>query len=469
MWTWMNGSNTGFQSGVYGTMGVPDAANVPGSRWGSISWTDDSGNFWLFGGDGLDSGDSGGYLNDLWRYEPDTNMWTWMSGSDTKNQDGVNGTMGVPDAANMPGGGHFGSVSWIDASGNLWLFGGDFGQNDLWRYEPDSGLWTWMSGSDTFCQNGVYGTMGVPDAANVPEGRSNSVSWTDSTGNLWLFGGWDCNMSVYNDLWRYEVPPECETNNNCLDGQECIEGSCESIPDAPPAIDEGPFVANGTWPVLPTEPESPLILKKNYSVLWTFSDDYASCSEDCMHSAEYQVVGDSAWTALSVSSDAEAGYAYVELPVDALHNATTYAFRFTVTDCAGQAAQSDTYYFRVATSDAPPAITAGPFLAAGPWPTLPTSASRAIALNHNEYVLWTFSDDYASCAGLCTHRARYRNVDEVLWTWIPVSTDPDGEVYAYAELPVESLEPGTYMFYFDVRDCAGQRTYAPRVYYFKVE
>ena len=38
-------------------------------------------------------------------------------------------------------------------------------------------------------QAGVYGTKGVPAAANVPGARDESISWTDSTGNLWLFGG----------------------------------------------------------------------------------------------------------------------------------------------------------------------------------------------------------------------------------------------------------------------------------------
>ena len=67
---------------------------------------------------------------------------------------------------------------------------------------------------------------------------------------------------------------------------------CEVIPDDAPAIGDGPFVAAGTWPLLPTgSPENPTYLNKNYYVLWTFSDDFGSCSGDCTHSAEYQVPG----------------------------------------------------------------------------------------------------------------------------------------------------------------------------------
>jgi hypothetical protein len=178
-------------------------------------------------------------------------------------------------------------------------------------------------------------------------------------------------------------------------------------------------------------------------------------------------VGGSSWAPLT--ANAANGYAYVTLPVESLKNATTYAFRYSVTDCASQTTQSQTYYFRVAVTDAPPVITSAPFVAANTWPALTTMASNAVVLDQNSPVLWTFSDDYASCAGLCTHRARYRLVGDTAWTWITVSADPTGKKYAYTELPVEGLAAGTYHFWFDVRDCAGQLTKAPKIYYFKVE
>ena len=66
-----------------------------------------------------------------------------MSGSDQIDEAGVYGTKGVADAANVPGARND-SVSWIDASGDLWLFGGTVFDgidetmavlNDLWRYD----------------------------------------------------------------------------------------------------------------------------------------------------------------------------------------------------------------------------------------------------------------------------------------------------------------------------------------------
>jgi N-acetylneuraminic acid mutarotase len=209
-WTWMGGSNAGWQWGVYGTEGVASPTNVPGARIWSMSWTDKAGNFWLFGGY------SGGNLNDLWKYSG--GQWTWVSGSSLTGQAGVYGTLGVSSPANVPGARQQGTT-WVDAQGNLWLFGGSgldsTGQggqlNDLWRYSD--GEWTWMSGSNLASLNGnaspagVYGTMGVDAPGNVPGARWSALSWTDAQGNLWLFGGMGYDSVAapgeLNDLWKY--------------------------------------------------------------------------------------------------------------------------------------------------------------------------------------------------------------------------------------------------------------------------
>ncbi|MHB1953047.1 MAG: kelch repeat-containing protein [Sulfobacillus sp.] len=216
-WTWMSGANTLNAVGVYGTQGVPAASNVPGARYGAVSWTDSSGNLWLFGGFGNDSNMSDSDFNDLWEFNPTTKEWTWVSGANTGGATGVYGTQGVPAAANVPGA-RDSAVSWIDSSGNLWLFGGvdsagSFGPlNDLWKFNPSTSQWTWMGGSSTvpgwdLGQPGVYGTQGVPAATNVPGARQNAVSWTDSSGNLWLFGGLGADSTGFvgslNDLWEF--------------------------------------------------------------------------------------------------------------------------------------------------------------------------------------------------------------------------------------------------------------------------
>jgi hypothetical protein len=119
-----------------------------------------------------------------------------------------------------------------DASGALWLFGGygfdSFGNygylNDLWKFNPAlgaNGEWTWMGGSGIVgggdfysgvgsvgTYAGVYGTLGTEASTNTPGSRAWAVGWSDSSGNLWLFGGEGFDSTEtqgwLNDLWEYK-------------------------------------------------------------------------------------------------------------------------------------------------------------------------------------------------------------------------------------------------------------------------
>ena len=117
----------------------PSANNTPGARWAGVAWSDASGNAWLFGGNGKAS--SGfAILNDVWKFS--NGEWTWVNGSNVGNQSSTYGTAGTLAPGKTPSGREFLSY-WIDANGNLWLFGG-YGQvpgttgnlNDLWMYMP---------------------------------------------------------------------------------------------------------------------------------------------------------------------------------------------------------------------------------------------------------------------------------------------------------------------------------------------
>jgi hypothetical protein len=207
----------------YCNLGTPAAGNIPGSRKFATSWTDSSGNFWLFAGYGDDANTAQGWLNDLWKFNPATNLWAWIGGSSSVGsnggQPGVYGSLGTPASTNIPGGRQIGA-HWTDHSGNLWLFGGtglDAGGNygilnDLWEFNPAKNTWAWLGGSSTAGSNGgqpgVYGTLGIPAPGNLAGGRGSAASWIDSGGNFWLFGGngfgANSNQGDLNDLWEYQ-------------------------------------------------------------------------------------------------------------------------------------------------------------------------------------------------------------------------------------------------------------------------
>ena len=158
-WTWVGGSShlgvNGTVAGVYGTLGSLTAGSFPGSRNNGVAWTSKDGSLWLFGGYGGSTLAQFGALNDLWRYVPSTNQWAWMGGSSTTLQPGVYGQLGAPAPGNVPGA-RESAGAWVDNYGNFWLFGGNgyalAGQgdlNDLWKFDPTTNEWAWMSGSNS--------------------------------------------------------------------------------------------------------------------------------------------------------------------------------------------------------------------------------------------------------------------------------------------------------------------------------
>jgi hypothetical protein len=191
-WTWVSGSSSQGAKGVYS-----GGSAVPGGRVGANSWFDSSGNFWLFGGLAWDStGTTVGEMNDLWMFDTSTSEWTFKGGSTTANPVGTYGTKGSGDSTTFPGGRAW-ATSWLTPSGDVYILGGQrFGDgifNDLWKYS--GGIWTWVAPDMPTDPNpfvnelGLYGTQNVGDTANAPGSREQGMSWTDASGNLWLFGG----------------------------------------------------------------------------------------------------------------------------------------------------------------------------------------------------------------------------------------------------------------------------------------
>ena len=201
-WVWIAGDTTGNQNSVYGIKGVENATNTPGERSASVSWADNAGNLWLFGGGSTSS-------NDLWKYNIGSGKWTWMKGDTISNPTAVYGVKGVSAITNTPGKLRYYTTGWVDDSNNFWLFGGLTGNsrelNDLWKYEPATNQWTWVSGDSTLSNPGIYGIRGVSTSSNKPGARGRHTSIVDNNKNAWLFGGF-VGAGPVNDLWKYSTP-----------------------------------------------------------------------------------------------------------------------------------------------------------------------------------------------------------------------------------------------------------------------
>lgn len=196
-WSFVSGEQYGTNSnGVYDSIG-----ENPGARYYSSHWTDNAGNFWLFGGSGMGKfGTEEGRLNDLWKYDIVTKTWLFMSGSQYINPYGTYNTFQYP-------GGRIQSSHAVDREGNFWLYGGTgYGYTglrgtlaDLWRYNVSENKWSFVGGN-----NLPFVNTNLAASPIVAGSREFSSMWADKSGYLWLFGGY-YSPSTRNDLLAFDI------------------------------------------------------------------------------------------------------------------------------------------------------------------------------------------------------------------------------------------------------------------------
>ena len=181
-WTWVAGSNKANQYGTFGTQGKTASTNVISARSGAATWVDQSGNFWLFGGEGFDINNNYSYLNDMWTLNPQNGEATWVAGLAVGDAAGVGtlNTAGASPATNSPTGRAY-ATTWVDSNHVFWLFGGQtvnsssgsaYTLDDLWSYDPNAYNatthpnggkgWIWVSGTPNSNTKGSY-----PSAAGI--------------------------------------------------------------------------------------------------------------------------------------------------------------------------------------------------------------------------------------------------------------------------------------------------------------
>lgn len=149
------------------------AINSPNSdarmegRRNAATWCYDN-NMYIFGGKGENN-----RLNDLWKYEIDSNRWLWQPNS--------------PEQLTQ----RSGSASW-NIDGVLWLYGGrndskgEHSLDDMWEYHPTSRNWS------------KHNTDG-------PGNRYGATTWVhEEKSILYLYGGKSDKSTVHSDIWSFD-------------------------------------------------------------------------------------------------------------------------------------------------------------------------------------------------------------------------------------------------------------------------
>ena len=89
---------------------------------------------------------------------PQAGMWTWMHGKDTIPIQYNRGTKGVASPLNeaWP---RYACGFWTDTAGNFWIYGDSNYDDDLWKLDPVTNMWTWVKGGASY--QAIYGSSGM--------------------------------------------------------------------------------------------------------------------------------------------------------------------------------------------------------------------------------------------------------------------------------------------------------------------
>ncbi len=246
-WTLLMGDNVGNQvtevtAGLDSGDDHKTTHSHPGSRESAVSWMDQSGQAWMFGGVGFDKSLSGGVhvLDELWKFNLVQQEWSLISvkGQNKRTLPSPGGrhsaaACGVHNLVFVTFGGEngFGKVSnelWMFDIQNLnWLqlesasgpvarkqmaywcmhdaiiiFGGIAEDNvildDMWRFSLLNFKWTEIHLSKTpdtppgrsgSLPHGHSGSLPHGGSGSLPHGRSGPLCWKSSDNQLYMFSG----------------------------------------------------------------------------------------------------------------------------------------------------------------------------------------------------------------------------------------------------------------------------------------
>ena len=198
-WTWIDGSNVKNASGVYGTKGTFGAGNYPGARTGASSGVDVNGNVFLFGGWGYDSAGTSGTLNDGWA--DNGGSWIWMSGSNTVGGLGTGATMGTFSTLISPS--FRNGAIGVSNGTTFYMYSGASSLSDLWKYDSLAG-WMWLGTGPTTPNYGTLGVVALTNDPGARVSSSSWIDSTGNIwifgGSYYNTG--TATWGSLNDLWK---------------------------------------------------------------------------------------------------------------------------------------------------------------------------------------------------------------------------------------------------------------------------
>jgi VCBS repeat-containing protein len=164
-------------------------------------------------------------MNDIWTYNPSTNLWSYQSGSQTGNTMGVYGTIGVKSPSNHPSG-RWTMGTMTSLNGAQWFFGGGgldgFGiygrHSDLWNYGVTMPLGTPPAPPstpfpDSLIINEAPTTNNAAAATMASVPVNGQITGKDADGDIILFSATGTTLSQgtltlqSNGQWTYLPAP----------------------------------------------------------------------------------------------------------------------------------------------------------------------------------------------------------------------------------------------------------------------
>lgn len=177
--------------------------------------------------------------NDLWRFDPITNIFCWISGPKDANQDDHIDSKYIFNANNVPPG-LLGSVTWSDSmNSKLYLgFGlkiGGIASNSIFIFDISRNSWKLTNGEDG---------DSVTTSENLPKSAFGVANWFVSNTEVYFFAGGKFTSSKtiqeIGETWKYskkevscfgldlDDPLTCKGNGNCIANGNIGECQCSN-------------------------------------------------------------------------------------------------------------------------------------------------------------------------------------------------------------------------------------------------